>query len=123
MASCHDTVHEPLQLSSCLADSGLLGWCSYTCPAVLCCCAVLLCYAAWSTLDTAGALVGKLQRVALQWGYEYRLPYRQASTFKGLVLFYRTTTNFTVRHIGLGVYYFVLYSARRPARADVCAFL
>ena len=54
---------------------------------------------------------------------EYRLPYRQASTFKGLVLFYRTTTNFTVRHIGLGVYYFVLYSARRPARADVCAFL
>ena len=38
---CHDTVHETLQLSSCLADSGLVGWCSCTCPAVVCCCAML----------------------------------------------------------------------------------
>ena len=39
-----------------------------------------------------------------RWAHENRLPHRQASTFKGLVLFCTTTTLFTISSIGLGLY-------------------
>ena len=61
---------------------------------LLCCCAVLLICAAWSPLDTARGARG--ETATEQWGHEHRLPYRQASTFKGLVLFCRTTVIFTI---------------------------
>ena len=74
---------------------------------LLCCCAILLICAACSPLDTARDARG--ETAVEQWGHEHRLPYGQASPFKGLVLFCRTTVIYYIILYYIILYYIILY--------------